>query len=284
MPRDAVEPARQPGPGGRLARVRVERGIALDDVVAFLKYAPRQIEALEADHYDLLPPAAVVRGMVRGYARFLNLDAEPLLEDLRRVLSGPPPAVSAPVMDVPFQTRRRAAWIWWLVSGLIAVAVVAFVIDYFLRDAGWLKSRAPEARPAAAVGPGEARPGETRRLDESHRLDESGRPDDPPARSATPAQPSGDVPARAETAVPAVSSNSQLRVHCEKRSWVEVKAGDGTVLVNQMLDAGSDRTFEGRPPFSVVIGAAHSVSLSYNGERINLAPYTVVDVARLSLK
>jgi cytoskeleton protein RodZ len=90
------------------------------------------------------------------------------------------------------------------------------------------------------------------------------------------------APAGAHQASPrAATRRIQMRV--ANSSWVEVKAGDGQVLLSQVLEAGSDKVLEGSPPFSVVIGAAHGVALVYNGEPVNLAPYTVVDVARLSL-
>jgi len=76
---------------------------------------------------------------------------------------------------------------------------------------------------------------------------------------------------------------SAEQIWVDNASWVEVRSGDGQILVSQVLDAGTDKVIEGRPPLTVVIGAAHGVALRYEGETVNLAPYTVVDVARLSL-
>ncbi|MDX1377181.1 MAG: helix-turn-helix transcriptional regulator, partial [Burkholderiales bacterium] len=56
-------------PGAVLAQARVARGLSREAVAQQLKFSPRQIEALEAGRFDALPGIAVVRGMVRGYAR-----------------------------------------------------------------------------------------------------------------------------------------------------------------------------------------------------------------------
>src|SRR5262245_57006073 len=70
------------GVGAELARVREERGLALTDVAQQLKFASRQLEALEQERFDHLPGGTFVRGMVRAYARLLKIDAEPLLGQL----------------------------------------------------------------------------------------------------------------------------------------------------------------------------------------------------------
>jgi len=72
--------AEMPGPGAMLARGRSEKRLTVEDVSARLKFAPRQIKALEADEYDRLPGTTFVRGVIRSYARLLELDAAPLLK------------------------------------------------------------------------------------------------------------------------------------------------------------------------------------------------------------
>jgi cytoskeleton protein RodZ len=323
------------GPGGRLAEARERKGIPLDDVVGFLKYGLRQFEALEADHYDALPPAAVVRGMVRGYAKFLGMDPAPLLDDLRLILTAPPPEVSAPVMDVPFQNKRRGVhWVWWTVPALVALALVAFGVEHFIGDGPLFKShgfslrnllgggssapppasapRAAEAggavvaladgglpvgqdgATAAAPGPGGTAAGSTAAgSTAAGGMAPSGMAPGgmapggnttaaPASAAARPVNMAGSASAVA-AAMPVHAATRRLEMRCDNRSWVEVRSGDGQILVSQVLDAGTNRIVEGRPPFNVVIGAAHGVALTYQGERVNLAPYTVVDVARLSL-
>jgi len=66
--------------GVALRQAREARGISLAEAARMLKLAPRQIEAIEAEEFDKLPGLAWVRGFVRNYARFLELDPAPFLE------------------------------------------------------------------------------------------------------------------------------------------------------------------------------------------------------------
>ena len=105
-----------PSVGHALRELRVQRGWSIVDVSARLKFAPRQIEALENEDWSKLPRGSSLRGLVRNYARLLDIDPEPLLT----AVEGPAHAAAAPrVTDavassvaavssaVPVSTSRR---------------------------------------------------------------------------------------------------------------------------------------------------------------------------------
>ena len=77
---DGATAASVTGVGRELAAAREAQGLALADVAQQLKFAPRQLEALEQEHFAALPGATFAKGMVRSYARLLKLDPEPLLQ------------------------------------------------------------------------------------------------------------------------------------------------------------------------------------------------------------
>lgn len=68
--------------GKVLREARELLGLSVSDVANRIKFAPRQIESLEAGDYENLPEAAFVRGFVRSYARLLEIDSAPLLASL----------------------------------------------------------------------------------------------------------------------------------------------------------------------------------------------------------
>ena len=83
--------------GAALRKEREARGLSIGDVVQVLKFNPRQIEALETNNLAALPGGpAFVRGVVRSYARFLNINAEPLLQLLANDAQGLEPDVRPP--------------------------------------------------------------------------------------------------------------------------------------------------------------------------------------------
>lgn len=66
-------------PGAILAAERVAQGLSIEQVADQLKLANRQVLALEKDDYAALPGATITRGFVRAYAKYLKLDAAPLV-------------------------------------------------------------------------------------------------------------------------------------------------------------------------------------------------------------
>jgi cytoskeleton protein RodZ len=84
--------------------------------------------------------------------------------------------------------------------------------------------------------------------------------------------------------MPKPGSLRRIELEFEKASWVEIKQGDGRILLSQLNAGGTRQVLEGKPPFSVVIGNAPMVRLKYNEEPVDLRPHFKVDVARLTLE
>ncbi len=119
--------------GKMLREAREKRGLTVAEVAGQIKFAPRQIEALEADDFKNLPEAAFLRGFVRSYAKILRLDAEILLACLplpkAPALETPPAAA-----DVPFpseQSNRQQNIIWLSAATVLALMVAGFSYWHF---------------------------------------------------------------------------------------------------------------------------------------------------------
>lgn len=266
---DTLAPDRM-SPGRTLAAARAARGMSVDEVAQRLKFSTRQIEALEADDHGALPGAAIVRGMIRGYARLLGLDAAPLVHDLQQRVDPQAPDLARAGMDVPFPTGpRKGGRLYLVLSLLVALGVAAVVADWVLRT----REAAVEARVRAATqkteAPAAAAP------------PPAAAPEPAPAQEAPPAaQPEPLAPADAAL----LASTARLEFRFERDSWVEVKDGQGTVVLSTLNRAGTTQSLEGRPPFAIVVGNASGVRLRFNDAEVNLAPHTRIDVARLTLE
>ena len=66
--------------GQYLKGLREEKGIALEQLAETTKIALSNLEFLEADRFDLLPPLVFVRGFIRSYVNELGLDPEEALK------------------------------------------------------------------------------------------------------------------------------------------------------------------------------------------------------------
>ena len=89
------------------------------------------------------------------------------------------------------------------------------------------------------------------------------------------------------TAKPAVANNASeaaIRLVFDADCWTEITDKSGKILLSQLNRAGTEQRIDGQPPFALVIGHAKAAHLYYKGEAVDLAPYTNIEVARLTLK
>jgi cytoskeleton protein RodZ len=115
--------------GKTLREAREQLGLSVNDVANRIKFAPKQIEWLEAEDYVRLPEAAFVRGFVRSYARLLELDPARLLSGLpsSHVQASSTQEVKSVEIPLPSALSARRHNIIWLAAALvIAVSLAIF--------------------------------------------------------------------------------------------------------------------------------------------------------------
>src|SRR5262245_13045946 len=65
--------------GEELRRERELRDISLKEIAEATKISIKFLEALEQNHFDLLPGGIFNRGFIRAYARFIGVDGEEMV-------------------------------------------------------------------------------------------------------------------------------------------------------------------------------------------------------------
>lgn len=279
----------RPSAGKVLAEARERLGLSVAEVARQLRLAPRQIEALEADDHASLPGKTFLRGFLRNYARLVHLDPEPLL-----ALCQPEPpqaqSIAVPTSRIEFGGKRRLMPFgdhsgkpgtkYAAIIG-VAVLVLSWGMYEFLQG-----QPSPQDVPAKSAGettmvltlpqaeaPVQAAP-----------VTNQAEPAPAPAPAAAPV-----APATADAPVPPVPpmaevGGQRLLFVFDGDAWVEVKDRSGKVIFYQLNPKGSQQSVRGNPPFSLVIGNAAHVRLTYNDKPVDLAPHTKVDVARLTIE
>lgn len=267
------------GVGETLARARQTQGLELSDVAQLLKFAPRQLEALEQERFDALPGPTIARGMVRNYARLMKLDPDPLLERMADRFAPQDAAQLAArfTQPVPFSNGGRSSTWLYLCLSVGVLLVVGFVAYQWHRESG---------APAPAVAASEAPVAASEPARNIPVL--------PAQTASTPAQTSAvvaPVPVPAPAAVKeaqvltkSMRGSSRLVLVCDQEAWIEVRDAEERLLVSALNPAGTERVVQGRGPFTLVIGNAQHVRVRYNDQPVDLAPHTKVEVARLTLK
>jgi cytoskeleton protein RodZ len=253
-----------------LAQLRGERNLSIADVAQRLKYGARQIEALEAEEFDKLPGATFVRGMVRGYAKLLDTDPQPVLDALDQRYF--PAAIDLDLRDkgIPFAHGGRRGTRTYLALSVLVLVVVAGVLYE------WGAGAFPWVRIASDTPPPPQKQSKARA---------AAKPAAQPAETIAPA-PVPSVATEAAAAAPQQPSRSegQIRLEFDNESWVEIRDQNGRTLMSQLNSRGTRAVIIGRPPLSLVIGNAAAVRLTYNDKPVDLKPHIQIEVARLTLE
>lgn len=96
-----------------------------------------------------------------------------------------------------------------------------------------------------------------------------------PVVAATPAP-------TAEAAVPA-AGDGQVQLQFSADCWAQVTDGRGKVLFSGLKHKGDSVSVSGKPPLAVRLGVARAAQVSYNGQPVDIAPFTSGETARLKL-
>ena len=288
------------GVGQELAAAREARGLAISDVAQQLKFAPRQLEALEQEQFEALPGATVTRGMLRNYARLLKLDPEPLVQRIAGRFGTPDANRLAARYDqpVPFSDGARRSTFVYLAMSVGVLLLVGGVAYEWHQERTAANKRTNVARaqpsPPPETAPREAQPAPAPVASAPVPVE--------PAVAAPPITPKITAPERPQektktqerttqertfvSTVPASSlppGRYRLVVRTEGEAWIEIRDSADRMLVSSLTPPGTERVIRGKPPYSLVIGNASQVSITYDDKPVNLAPHTRQDVARLTL-
>lgn len=65
--------------------------------------------------------------------------------------------------------------------------------------------------------------------------------------------------------------------------WTQVTDGNGKVLVSGLKRKGESLDVNGKLPLTLRLGYARGAQVSYNGQPVDVAPFTSGETARLKL-
>lgn len=270
--------------GETLKYHREARNLSVTDIAAQMRLDPAIIRALESDDYERLPAALYVRGYLRGYAKILKLDPAGLLQLYD---SAVPQSVPEIIPEVKHPTQRR--------SGDRPVKVVTYLVTFifFLLVAAWWQSKFVVVNRAAS-DPAAAQADELPPPRLAYPITVIEHPDSPfyrapPPEEETPApaQPAAVDPTvapqpAADLQVPP-SGPDRLRLQLSADSWVEVVDARGAKIFTGLVRAGDSLDLRVQAPLDVLLGYAPGVSVDFNGNAFDPAPYSRSGVARFTL-
>lgn len=280
----------QPKPGGLLREAREARGLSLDEMVVQTKLPRSMLDAIEGDNFELLSEPVYVRGYYRKYARVVGADEAAVIAGYEAHAGGQLPKLEVPVLlqDEPIRERRRLPLLLLLL--VVIIAVVAAAWWWLSSGPETVSSNTSSVRPAAArvTEPPAERGGQA--VDEST----SSRPSTG-ERSATsvggprrlalettmtsaptasePAETPDEAEATPATETPAATAAEVLVLEFNDASWVRVEDGSGRRVLNGLIQSGETRSIDDEGPFSIFLGYAPGVDVTFRGETVDVSQY-----------
>lgn len=104
-----------------------------------------------------------------------------------------------------------------------------------------------------------------------------------PVVSTPPATASVTPTIPAPTAAATTAGQGQVQLQFTADCWTQVTDGSGKVLLSGLKRKGDSVSLSGKPPFAVRLGYARGAQVSYNGQVVDVAPFTSGETARLKL-
>ncbi len=238
-------------PGARLRAAREARGLRLDAVAESLGLARELIVALEADDYGRLGAPVYVRGYLRKYARFLELDGDELVTAYEEEASPHDPEVLAHV--APALARRSVGR--WLVMALATVVIVALVFAGI-----WAWRYMHHAQAVAQVPP------PTAAVSTSAAFAQTGSPASTKSTPMTAAVVPPTLPGIAASIPVAAQSGVRLVLDVRRPCWIEVHDAGGKRLYYNLAPGGKTLAFTAEHgALKVFLGNADGVDVTVNG-------------------
>ncbi len=257
-------------PGEYLKQQRILKKLSLAAVAEAIRLDEKLLSAIELDEAGHI--AAVYRkGYIKAYARFLQIPQDEISALIASTDKNDP--VIRNVFAAPPNRNPLDKWLraisYVLASLLIGTLAWQFTHEAVrLSQGGSQLPRDPVNVPQTHElnGPVNA---SIASLEVLHNNGRSGR------------DTAEQVWAAVSQAVLA-EGESSLQISVSADSWVEITDADGLELEMDLLRGGSEKRYQGKPPFRILFGRASAVRLSVNGTPIDITAFTVDDVAQMS--
>jgi cytoskeleton protein RodZ len=298
--------------GLKLRAARELKALTPEDISQAEKIPTGMVNALERGDYSNMGASVYVRGFIRSYARAVDLDLSLLNDDMEALGFVRQPDLVASQGERVERTGLSEQWMKfasYLVGSVIMMSAMYFVTqaDRFVLSG---RSAAPDA-----VTP------LPRSVVESLPVTEAVLPPADPATSVlaidqaspsaiTPiAPPAGQnalaipVPPLVQTELNPLESQTfetpiaaamgglpnlrpqtaRFEIKVKQAVWTKVSDASGRILVNDNLAKGSQRSFEGQPPFTVLVGNAADAEVLIAGNLVDFSSFVKGNVARFKV-
>lgn len=230
--------------GDTLRRAREELGRSVEEAARDTRVRVEYLRALENEEFGGFGGDVYAKGFLSTYARYLDLDPGPLLEQYRRHVEredDTPQRLAAGAVT-QIQAGRPPAWAAWLLIGGVVLAGIVTLGQLVGGNTPGQADGEPDVppRPVATATPSET----------------------PGSPSPTPTPTPSPTPTPAPTGV-------DLVLAVEERCWMRVQV-DGQVILERVIEAGETQSYQGSDEVTIRFGNPGGVRAELNGEDLGV--------------
>ncbi|NMZ62802.1 helix-turn-helix domain-containing protein [Pseudomonas oryzihabitans] len=305
-------------PGEILRQKRLSLGWSQAQVAQNLNLSERIIEQLESGNYQQMPGHTFARGYTKAYGKLLGLDQVELVRTFDGYTGTDAKGStvhSLGRLDEPVRLSRN---VLRFVSFILVVLIIAMGLFWWQERSRQASSASAVSMEHVEVEGADGKT-EIHPIDEPEEQPPvtaqqpaatlpspvgTPTPDanavaamTAPTAAPTPApvtgstSPAPTVPVAATPAAPTsapaaapVAGSDSLNIRFTANCWTQVSDGSGKILFSGVKKGGESLEYASiKAPVNIRLGFARGAQISYNGQVVDLAPYTKGETARIKL-
>ncbi|KRC94392.1 Cro/Cl family transcriptional regulator [Pseudomonas sp. Root9] len=312
--------ANRVNPGETLRQARESNGWSLAEVALKLNLTSTSLANLEAGAFDKLPGHTFARGYIRAYAKLLGIDQAVLVQEFDQFTGTDAQGSNVHGLGRIEEPTRVSHTILRIVSLLLLIVVVGGGFVWWQdqtsqrnkdltsnamehvevesadgttqihpldepEDQAVVEGQAAPQAPATAEQPvPDAGTAPAPAAPTTAAAPVAQAPAAPAPAPATPAPAAPAAPAMSPPTTPAlIAGDGRVQITFIADCWTQVTDGNGKVLFSGLKRKGDTLDQGGKPPLTLRLGFARGAQVAYNGQPVDVAPFTSGETARLKL-
>ncbi|CAK1695890.1 cytoskeleton protein RodZ [Vibrio crassostreae] len=307
---ETVAPALEAGT--LLKNKREFLGLTQKQISDRLKLRVTLIQQIEENQFESDQVATFMRGYIRSYAKYVNLDEKVVLSALHH--AGDAQHQEQEMLSFSRKTKTEKhnsrimilTWsifaviagissLWWWQNQQQDTLSQSLANTESSEELAVEESLAPEFNSLEVIEAEQNEAGasvvegteDLAAISDAEDTSDAVTPaDETPEQQATETEPTAEVTANAE----AVEANTtpeavtkELVMQFSADCWIQVKDATGKTLSTGIKKAGQSLNLSGTAPYKVILGAPEGVSMTFASEPVDLSGYTSGKVARITL-
>jgi len=236
--------------GAYLKSLREEKGLSLEEIADSTKIAVSNLDFLEKDRFDLLPPRVFVKGFIRSYVQELGLNPEETLKrfetftregELGDYEAEMPLFNEVPSASHSFTTSR---WFTWALTAVGVLSISILILTGVTRFLSWVGDFRNVGPTVTTVQPGNQ------------------------SRDVSGTQSSRDIGKTAFGEPPRKQAGKKvLEIKAVSNTWIRVEPDNGPAE-ELVMAPGEVKVFTANETFQVQTGNAGGIRLRFDGREL----------------